>query len=229
MSIRTSSTAVSKPATALRATARSCFVLAALALGACATGPTGSRSAGPVEPPAVSPAGAVGPGAAGAPAAPVTPVVAEQRWLEDWFRGTPVVIAAQGSSNLQVDVPLANSFDTGKADIKPALSAVLERVSEILRRQAGARITVSAPNDPSGAATLAQARAQRVREHLVTRRIAAPRIAIAEGARAGTPVQLRLTIPPVPIARLDDATLLVPGNGAKPVAATRAPNTDKAR
>jgi len=219
---------VSLPVTALRAAARGCFVLAALALGACATGPIGSRGSGPVEPPAVSPAGALGPGgttttpgAAGAPAAPVAPVVAEQRWLEDWFRGTPVVIASQGSSNLQVDVPLANSFDSGKADIKPALSAVLERVSEILRRQAGARITVSAPNDAGGAATLAQARAQRVREHLVTRRIAAPRIAIAEGTRPGGPVQLRLTIPPMPIVRRDDAPL--------PVAATRAPSADKAR
>ena len=198
----------------------------ALALGACATAPGGASPTAPVEPPLVSPGG-VPPAAGTKPgqaAPPATPLATEQRWMEDWFRGTPVVIAVQNNSVLQVDVPLANSFDAGKSDIKPALAAVLERVSESLRRQVGARITVSTPGDPGGAATLAQARATKVREHLVARRIAMPRISIAEGARAGGPVQLRLAIPALPIARLDDSSLAVPAKGVKPVAAPpRAP------
>jgi outer membrane protein OmpA-like peptidoglycan-associated protein len=215
------------PLTAFRAAARVTVAISALALGACATGPTGSPSGGPVEPPAVSPFGALRPAPGGPGAAPqVAPIVTEQRWLEDWFRGTPVVIAAEGVSTLQVEVPLANSFDTGKADIKPALSAVLERVVEIMRRQAGARLTVSAPNDPGGAATLAQTRARRVREHIVARRIAAPHISIAEGTRSGGPIQLRLTIPAGPIARLDDSTLPVI---VKPVATSRTANAVNAR
>jgi len=221
---------VSLPLSALRAAARVIVAITALALGACATGPAGSPSSGPVEPPAVSPFGAVRPAPGGAGAAPqAAPIVTEQRWLEDWFRGTPVVIAAEGGSTLQVEVPLANSFDTGKADIKPALSAVLERVAEIMRRQAGARLTVSAPNDAGGAATLAQTRARRMREHIVARRIAAPHISIAEGLRSGGPIQLRLTIPAGPIVRLDDSTLPVIVKDVKPVATSRAATAVKAR
>lgn len=123
-------------------------------------------------------------------------MVTEQRFLEEWFRGTPVVIAAQGATTLEVDVPLAHSFDAGKADIKPALGAVLERVAETLRRQIGARITLAAPTDATGAPALAQARAQRVRDHLVARRIAAPRITLGDPARVGGPMQMRLQIPP---------------------------------
>lgn len=160
------------------------------------------------------------PSAAGKPApstAPVTPLVTEQRWFEDWFRGTPVVISTQNGSILQVEVPLANSFDAGKSDVKPALAAVLERVSESMRRQVGARLTVAAPPDAGGAATLAQARATKVRELLVTtKKIAPPRISIAEGARAGGPVQLRMAIPGVPVARMEDSSLAVPGKGVKP-------------
>ena len=180
-----------------------------------------------VEPPAVpgtagtpgSPGGA-GPGTA--PATPVTPLATEQRYFEDWFRGTPVVIAAQPNSTLQVDVPLANSFEAGKADIKPALGAVLERVAESLRRQVGARLTIAAPPDPGGAATLAQARAERVREHLVSRRIAAPRIALANGPRAGAPLQLRMSIPPAafPAVSRWQSPNIVPNRGVKPVSST---------
>lgn len=207
---------------------RSAIALAfALALGACATSPGGMSPTAPVEPPLVNAPGGMPPAAGTRPGQampPATPLATEQRWFEDWFRGTPVVIAVQNNSVLQVDVPLANSFDAGKADIKPALAAVLERVSESLRRQVGARITVSTPGDAGGAATLAQARASKVREHLVARRIAMPRISIAEGARAGGPVQLRLAIPQVPIARLEDSSSTVPARGVKPVAAQqRAP------
>lgn len=217
------------------AATRRCRVAIALALslvmGACATAPGGPHggvsSTGPVEPPLVSAPGGVPPAAGTKPGqatVPATPLATEQRWFEEWFRGTPVVIAVQNNAVLQVDVPLANSFDAGRADIKPALAAVLERVSESLRRQVGARITVSTPGDPGGAATLAQARAAKVREHLVARRIAMPRISIAEGARTGGPVQLRLAIPQVPIARLEDSSSTVPAKGVKPVAAQqRAP------
>jgi outer membrane protein OmpA-like peptidoglycan-associated protein len=129
------------------------------------------------------------------PPAPATPLAAEQRFLEDWFRGTPVVIGTSGASQLTVDVPLAHSFDSGKVDIKPALNAVLERVAQSLLRQPGARLVVAAPGDPGNGA-LAQARAQRVREHLLLRRVAAPRIELGPAVRPGGAVQLRLSIPP---------------------------------
>ena len=137
---------------------------------------------------------------------PATPLSTEQRFLEDWFRGTPVVIAAQPPMTLQLDVPLANSFDAGKADIKPALNAVLDRVAQSLLRQSAARVHVNAPADAGGGnGVLAQSRAQRVREALGNKGIAATRVAVTEAApRLGGPVQLRMTIPAVgaqPIAR----------------------------
>jgi len=215
-------------ALASRLAGRASLAALALFIAACSTigtAPSSDVYPGPVTPPA-------GPGAPGAPGqtgqpappAPASPLVTEQRFFEDWFRGTPVVIAAQANSTLQVDVPLANSFDAGKADIKPALAAVLERVAESLRRQAGARITIAAPPDPGGAATLAQQRAERVRERLVARRIAAPRIALAGGTRAGAPIQLRMNIPPAAfpaVSRLQSPNI-VPIKGVSPVATSRA-------
>lgn len=171
----------------------------ALSVAACSTPkPAPPVTTAPAPAPAPAPVEAPRP-AAPAPAPPtVSPLQTEQRFLEDWFRGTPVIIATQNGGTLAVDVPLANSFDAGKSDIKPALNAVLERVAESLRRQPGAMVVVGAAADAgSGNAALAQARAQRVREHLLSRRIAAPRIALATSAvRAGGPVQVRMSIPP---------------------------------
>ena len=183
--------------------------VAVLMVSACAsTGSSPSQSSGIFSAPGPNAA----PGdpnatprspAPGAPSA--TALATEHRFLEDWFRGTPVVIAAQPPVTLQLDVPLANSFDAGKADIKPALNAVLDRVAQSLLRQSAARININAPADTSGSAALAQSRAQRVREALGSKGIAATRVALTESApRAGGPVQLRLTIPAAgtpPIAR----------------------------
>jgi outer membrane protein OmpA-like peptidoglycan-associated protein len=175
----------------------------ALLFAACATtnDPALPERPGVFTAPAPGATGSSDPSAAprqGAPGVPsATPLATEQRFLEDWFRGTPVVIAAQPPTTLQLDVPLANSFDAGKADIKPALNAVLDRVAQSLMRHAGARITVTAPPDASGSAALSQARAQRVRDSLATKGVAATRVSLVESARAGTAVQLRLSMPTV--------------------------------
>jgi outer membrane protein OmpA-like peptidoglycan-associated protein len=206
-----------------------CALLAACATNTAVPGaPSGATPDAPYSSPTA-------PGAPGAPggkngtAPAVSPLAAEQRFLEDWFRGTPVVISAQAPAALQVDVPLANSFDAGKSDIKPALNAVLERVAESLRRQSGARITVTAPADANGvSATLSAQRTVRLREALVTKRVALPRVALGDAPRPGGPVQLRIFMPPPPIARLDDSALPVPAYGVKPVATTRAPITERA-
>jgi outer membrane protein OmpA-like peptidoglycan-associated protein len=206
---------------------------AALVLGACA----GTGSSLPDRPGVY---GAPAPGAAGpaatSPTTPVrpatplppgsTPLAAEQRFLEDWFRGTPVVIASQPPTTLQLDVPLVNSFDAGKSDIKPALNAVLERVAQSLLRHAGARITVAAPGD-AGSPTLAQARAQRVRDHLGTKGIAATRVSLIESAPPGGPVQLRLSMPTVssqPVARRTGSAgtaAAARGGGVQPISTQR--------
>jgi outer membrane protein OmpA-like peptidoglycan-associated protein len=188
-------------------------LLIVLLMGACASSPS-SPSPGSGVFSAPGPNGTpTDPNAAPRAPSPGTPpataLATEQRFLEDWFRGTPVVIAAQPPATLQLDVPLANSFDAGKADIKPALNAVLDRVAQSLLRQSAARIHINAPADANGnaltAPALAQSRAQRLREALGSKGIAATRVAVTETApRSGGPVQLRLTIPvngAQPIAR----------------------------
>jgi hypothetical protein len=136
------------------------------------------------------------------------------------------VIAAQPPTTLQLDVPLANSFDAGKADIKPALNAVLDRVAQSLMRHAGARITVTAPVDTTGPATLAQARTQRMRDSLATKGVSATRVTLVEPARAGSPVQLRLSMPavssqPVAVRRSEGDRPAASGGGVQPVSTQR--------
>jgi outer membrane protein OmpA-like peptidoglycan-associated protein len=196
----------------------------AATLAACATPPSaprGSPSPGEAVPGApVLPGPPAGPGSARPPAPAPTPLVAEQRWLEEWFRGTPVAIALADANTLTVDVPLANSFDAGSSSIKPALAAVLDRVATSLRRQPTVRLSIAAPTDGAGGApALASARAQQMRDHMTSRGVVAARLAGVGTARAGAPVQLRLLTVPQAIGRLDDATLPIPANGVKPVLA----------
>ena len=187
-------------------------LLALAMLSACETPAPrpGAPSASTVPVPAPA-----APSASSRPAAP-SPLVAEQRWLDEWFRGTPVTIALADVNTLAVDVPLVNSFDTGKSAVKPALAAVLDRVATSLHRQAAVRLSIAAPLDPvGGTAALATARAQQVRGHLVARGIPATRITNIGTARVGAPLQLRLSIAPQAIDKLDDAALPPPAAGIK--------------
>lgn len=210
-------------------------LVAVLLTGACASKPSSPSSGSGVFSAPAPNAPPADPNAVPRPSVPATPpataLATEQRFLEDWFRGTPVVIAAQPPVTLQLDVPLNNSFDAGKADIKPALNAVLDRVAQSLLRQSAARINVNAPADAgsnaAGAPVLAQSRAQRVREVLGSKGVAATRVVLTETApRAGGPVQLRLTIPGAnaqPIARSSksEGTAAAPGSGVKPVSTSK--------
>jgi outer membrane protein OmpA-like peptidoglycan-associated protein len=190
----------------------------ALALSGCATSSNPPGAGAPVS---GSPAGTRAvPGTAPA-APPPTALVNEQRWLEQWFKGTPVGIGLQGGNVLEVAVPQAHSFEAGSSTPKPALSAVLDRVAESLRRQTGTRVSVIAATDAGGPPALAQTRAAKVRDHLVGRSVAATRVSIAPAAGAGAGVQLRISVVPQPIARLDDSTLPVPASGVKPVSGSR--------
>ena len=184
--------------------------------------------AGCASPTSAPAPGSTWPGAPGRDASPgsspsqplpplASPLVAEQRWLEEWFRGTPVLIVLTDINTLAVDVPLANSFDAGKSAPKPALLAVLDRVSTSLRRQSGLRVSIATPTDPAPAnAALATARAQQVRDHLVSRGVPVTRMSGVGTARAGAAVQLRLLNTPQAIGRLDDASLPPPAAGLKP-------------
>jgi outer membrane protein OmpA-like peptidoglycan-associated protein len=131
-----------------------------------------------------------------APTPPVEPpLLAEQRWLTQWFVGTPVVIAMQVDGSLRVEVPLEFSFDAGSALIKPALAAVLDRVATSTRRVDG-RLLIETPADADAANTqrLSLDRATSLRQHLVARGVGPQHINDAPPAR-GTAVALHLALP----------------------------------
>lgn len=164
---------------------------AALLVAGCATAP--SPSSAPSTPPAAAPA----PPAAAAPVQPsrtaVSEVLAvEQQWLDSFFRGTPVALRQQPDGLLAVDVPREFCFDAGRADIKPPLAAVLDKVAQSLRRRPNVRLVLlNAPDDGSTATRLAQQRGEQVLRHLRERGVGPAQLSAARGSGAAA-VQLRL-------------------------------------
>jgi hypothetical protein len=134
-----------------------------------------------------------------APQVAMPPIVAEKRWLEEWFGKTPVVISQPSDNTLQLSVPMVNSFDPGQLMPRAALAAVLDRVADSLRRQVNARLAVVAPPDAGTPASQATGRGQRIVEHLVARRVPAQRINSPRVGSPGGPVLLQLQFLPPPI------------------------------
>jgi outer membrane protein OmpA-like peptidoglycan-associated protein len=122
----------------------------------------------------------------------------EQQWLQDWFRGTPVRIAQRSDGSLGIDVPREFCFDAGRSQVKPALSAVLDKVAQSLHRRPSARLTLLAgPADPGGAsqpAALALQRAAVMQRHLRDRGVALARLGEPR-AEGSANVQLRMDMP----------------------------------
>lgn len=150
-------------------------------------------------------AGCTGMAPAPSPPPPTTPaqrtaaaeaLAVERQWLGSWFRDTPVRIAQRGDA-VTVEVPREFSFDAGKANIRPALAAVLDKVAESLRRAPQAQVVLlAAPDDGAVATPLATQRAERVREHLRSHGVAEARLGKASPAASGT-VHLRLVAAPL--------------------------------
>jgi outer membrane protein OmpA-like peptidoglycan-associated protein len=100
---------------------------------------------------------------------------------------------------LQLSVPMANSFEPGQSQPRPALVAVLDRLAESLRRQANTRLTVITAGDTASPAALAAARGQKVVDHLVSRRIAPQRMTTQRADAPGTPVLLQMQFGVLPV------------------------------
>lgn len=133
-----------------------------------------------------------------APVRVASPLAVERDWLQSWFRGTPVVITQREDGPLNVYVPLQHSFEAGRTELKPALTAVLDKVAESLRRAPATRLVlVAAPGDGADGMALAQQRAGRMRAHVVARGVSTVRVT-AGSASDGAAVQLRLDIAPQP-------------------------------
>jgi hypothetical protein len=177
-------------------------------LGACSSAPnTGPANAPwPPSPPRSSSTAPLPPGSPAPeattsvptdpnapPAAPtVPPIASEKRWLDEWFAKTPVVIRQLNESTLQLTVPMANSFDLGQVPPKPALVAVLDRIAESMRRQVNTRLAVLVSPDTGAPTSQAVSRAQKLSDHLISRRVQAQRIITSRTGVPGAPVQLQL-------------------------------------
>lgn len=118
-----------------------------------------------------------------------SPLATETRWLQQWFDGTPVVIAPQGDGTLLVEVPAEFCFDVGASAVKPPLAAVLTRVRSSLERHPSLQMRIETPPEVGGPASLARERSTRVREHFFSAAISPTRITEADGL-PGSPVRL---------------------------------------
>ena len=158
-------------------------LLAALLIVLALSGCAGMTPAPATPPPPTTPAQRT---------AAAEALAVERQWLGSWFRDTPVKIAQRGDGAMTVEVPREFSFDAGKASVKPALAAVLDKLAESLRRVPQAQVALlAAPDDASVTTPLAMQRADKLREHLRSRGVAETRLAKASPA-ASASVQLRV-------------------------------------
>lgn len=169
------------------------LVAVAILAGGCAsrqspapiTVVTQPRPAGATAPAATGPAGVTTPSpTVSAQTAPVATVEApptamslgtESTWLRQWFDGTPVVITDESDGSVSVRVPMVHAFDAGTGvAVKPAIRAVIDKVSESLKRRQDARVIISAPEP--------EARADALRDVFRTDGIDVTRIATVPSA-----------------------------------------------
>jgi outer membrane protein OmpA-like peptidoglycan-associated protein len=163
-------------------------VLLLVALGACTTprAPAPEHAATPAPPPTPDQRAAV----------PAN-VAVERQWLTSWFKGTPVRIRQIDDSAIEIDVPREFCFDAGKSAVKPALGAVIDKMTQSLQRMPLANVTlIAAPGDAQANADLALKRAAQVHERLRAAGVRADRL--GKPSVAGAPaVQLRMEASPL--------------------------------
>lgn len=171
------------------------LLLAVLTVPAVLAGCSSLSQPPTAPPPGSPPASAPGP-APQQRAGLVEALAIEQRWLQSWFRGTPVVISRPADDLLSVEVPREFCFDAGRSAVKPALAAVLDKVAESLRRRPAAHLVlVAAPPDRDGGETLAMQRAERVHRYLRDRGVRTSSMN-RPTATSTAAVQLRIGAPP---------------------------------
>jgi outer membrane protein OmpA-like peptidoglycan-associated protein len=106
-------------------------------------------------------------------------------------RGTGVTVTQTADNRLKLDVPSDAGFAIGKAEIKPALRAALDRYAVTLNQHTVTRIQIVGHTDSTGSDAinnpLSQTRADATRDYLVARGVAASRIS-SEGRGSREPV-----------------------------------------
>ena len=101
--------------------------------------------------------------------------------MEKATQGTGIEVARTPDNQLKVSVPSDLSFDSGRADLKPALRPVLDQFATGL--DGTVRVMIVGHTDSTGSDSvnnpLSEHRAQTVRDYLSTRGVPAARLEIA--------------------------------------------------
>ena len=134
------------------------------------------------------------------------PLAPEARWLGDLFAGTPVQVAGEADGSVRIQVPMKFAFDPGTPTTlpsttpKPPLQAVLDKLSQSLKRRPAAKLQAGVPS-PSASDRLAA-----IRTHLANKGVPATRVA-QTGTAGDDKLLLRLVEPSGGVKRLDDGSL----------------------
>ncbi len=107
----------------------------------------------------------------------------QKRAMEQASQGTGVQVTQTADNRLKLDIPADASFDVGRADLKPAMRAVLDKYAKTLNEHTVTTIDIIGHTDSTGSDAfndrLSVERAQAVREYLVAHGVSPARIQIA--------------------------------------------------
>jgi len=102
--------------------------------------------------------------------------------MEQATQGTGVSVSKTADNQLKLDIPSDVSFDTGRYDIKPNLSPILDRFATTLNQNTVTTVTIIGHTDSTGTDAindpLSVNRAASTRDYLVARGVATNRIVI---------------------------------------------------
>jgi len=106
----------------------------------------------------------------------------QKRDMEVATQGTGVEVTQTADNQLKLNVPSDVSFDTGRADIKPAFSPILTKFAQTLSENPATTVRIIGHTDSTGSDAindpLSVNRAVAVRNYLTARGVASNRIAI---------------------------------------------------
>jgi outer membrane protein OmpA-like peptidoglycan-associated protein len=106
----------------------------------------------------------------------------QKRAMEDATKGTAVAVSQTQNNELKLDIPSDVSFDTGRADIKPAMRPVLDKFAQSLTQHPVTNVRIIGHTDSTGSDAvnnpLSMERATSARDYLTARGVGSSRIAI---------------------------------------------------
>jgi outer membrane protein OmpA-like peptidoglycan-associated protein len=106
----------------------------------------------------------------------------QKQAMEAATEGTGVAVTQTPNNELKLEIPSDVSFDTGKADIKPAMRPVLDKFAQTLQANPVTSVRIIGHTDSTGTDAvndpLSVRRAANTRDYLTDRGVASNRIAI---------------------------------------------------